>query len=319
LKIHQEQCQTYLNRRGSVVTIGTNESDSSPSLVDSDDYVVVDEDKEPNFFLSKLTFALLFNNCFVDAPVKPQPIHLPGQTNGHLFSPPATSQRESFSSDVFFPGTPLLSPTLLPGQQQTPLPQLPFTPDQQNLQLDLLARLASTLNGGTKFPFGDNHQLPPVIPQTTSSSLNTLTRQNDMLFSSATSTASTNNNNYKESLNNLLMEQQLLQNLQKLQQLLHPTTPTIPLQSPPSLLRGLLNLPLPSQANPAPSIPPVQPPMDLLAQLQMGSNLLQSVLPPPPPVAPANNNLSASLAAALSDLARQGAQQPPALSQMFMN
>jgi uncharacterized Zn-finger protein len=53
LKIHQEQCQMLLNRRGSVVTVGTNESDSSPSLMDSDDYIVVDEDKEPNFFLSK--------------------------------------------------------------------------------------------------------------------------------------------------------------------------------------------------------------------------------------------------------------------------
>lgn len=31
LKIHQEQCQVFLNRRGSVMTVATNESESSPS------------------------------------------------------------------------------------------------------------------------------------------------------------------------------------------------------------------------------------------------------------------------------------------------
>lgn len=206
----------------------------------------------------------------------------------------------------------------MPGQQQLPFS---LAPDQQNFNLDLLARLASTLNGGSKFPLVDSQPLPPVVPQSTSSSLDALTRQNDLLFSSAglpTSTASTNNNNYKDSLNNLLMEQQLLQNLQKLQQLLQPTTPTTPLQSPPSLLGGLLNLPLASQASAAPSIPPPQPSMDFLSQMQLSSSLIQSVLPQQAPVAP-SNNLSASLAAALSDLARHGAQQPPALSQMFMN
>ncbi|KAI6175687.1 hypothetical protein M3Y97_00717300 [Aphelenchoides bicaudatus] len=305
LKIHQEQCQTYLNRRGSVVT--ANESDSSPSLVD-EDYIVVDEDKEPNFFLN--------------APVKPQPI----QANNQMFSPPTNSQRESFSSDVFFPGTPLLSPTVMPGQQPSSMSQIPFGQDQQNFNLDLLARLATSLSNGPKFPLIDNlptAQLPPVIPpQTTSSSLDVLSRQNELLFSSAaltnpTSTASANNNNYKESLNNLLMEQQLLQNLQKLQQLLQPTTPTTPLQSP--LFGGLLNLPLPPQAAQPASIPTSATSMDLLSQLQMGSNmngLLQSVLPAQQPMTP-TSNLSASLAAALSDLARQ--QQPPALSQMFMN
>lgn len=33
MKIHQEQCQVHINRRGSVVTVGTNDtSESSPSL-----------------------------------------------------------------------------------------------------------------------------------------------------------------------------------------------------------------------------------------------------------------------------------------------
>lgn len=288
--------------------------------MDSDDYVVVDEDKEPNFFISEF---FSWNNSLIrtihlDAPVKPQPLNMARHSNHSLFSPATNSQRESFSSDIFFPGTPLMSPTIMPNQRQPPLS---FGSEQQQaFQLDSLARLASSLSGsGLKLPMMHGQQIQP--PQTTASSFDALTRQNELLFSSAASTIPTttqsttnNNNSYKESLNNLLIEQQLIQNLQKLQQLLQSPAPVL---NNTNLLSGLLNLPLAPQQQST----PLPPQSDLLAQLQLGSNfssLLQSVLPPPPQQQPMTpglpNNLTASLAAALDNLARQNAQPP----QMFI-
>jgi hypothetical protein len=160
----------------------------------------------------------------------------------------------------------LLSPT------HHALPPFPGQLDQNNY----LARLASSLQTIHK-------------PQTTAA---------DLLFNQSLnpqpSTTASNNNNYKDSLSNLLMEQQLIQNLQKLHQLLQQNpTPPNPLNLIPQ--------------------PPQQPSINLLSQLQLGpsapfGNLLQSVLPPPQPIVSLPNNLTASLAAALNDLARQNGQ-----------
>lgn len=239
----------------------------------------MDEDISEDLYV--LLYSLHSN--VLDTPVKPQPIHLAGRSNRQLFSTPTNSQRESFSSDMFF--TPLVSPTAI-GQQQSAFPPL-------SLELDQLTRLL-------KFPAVNGNQ-------PTSSSLDTLTRQNEMLFNSTAPASSVpTNNNYKDSLNNLLMEQQLLQNLQKLQQLFQsPPAPTTPLQSPTNLLNGLFNLPPPVPQTSA------QQSIDLLSQLQ----LLQSVQQPQPITPTLSNSLTASLAAALDNLTRQQNNQPP---QMFI-
>ncbi|KAH7729511.1 zinc finger protein [Aphelenchoides avenae] len=93
LKIHQEQCQTYLNRRGSVMTVGTNESESSPSADEHGDDVIqiepiVDDDEQKSGRYSIIT-----------GPLKPRPI-LPTNPSS-VFSSPIHSQRGSFSSEIF--------------------------------------------------------------------------------------------------------------------------------------------------------------------------------------------------------------------------
>jgi hypothetical protein len=181
---------------------------------------------------------------------------------------------------------------MIPNQTQSQLSFPTSDHQQQAFQLDSLARLASSLK---------------MMPQPTSSSFDALTRQNESLLSLApTSTASSiTNNNYKDSLSTMLIEQQLLQNLQKLQQLLQ-APPPMPTNN---LLGGLLNFPTQTPAIPLPQA-------DVLSQFQLSNLLL-----PPAPQQP-SNSLTATLAAALNDLARQNAQTSAAPSitsnQMFI-
>ncbi|KAI6236518.1 Zinc finger, C2H2 type family protein [Aphelenchoides besseyi] len=300
LKIHLEQCPSYLHRRGSVMTVGTSESDSSPSLFDDGEYeghVDVIDDKQPTYFLN--------------APVRPQPIHLTNQseTPRSLFSSTSNSQRQSFSSDVFYPNGQLLSPpvqtTAFNQSTNNPL-LLPNGLDQSLQRLtgqlygqnDLAAKVAQLTSLGAQQPMP---QLPTQIPS------NNLTA--DLLLNTLNGNQLANNNDYKDALNQILAEHQLIQNFQKLQQLLQTPIPPpeVPL-TPTANLSQFLTAPQPST-------------LDLLARLQNGNSMSQfgGLLPTPladtalpsvslSTVPSSQSSLAASLAVALRDLAR--AHQP---------
>uniref|UniRef100_A0A915DDZ7 C2H2-type domain-containing protein n=1 Tax=Ditylenchus dipsaci TaxID=166011 RepID=A0A915DDZ7_9BILA len=98
LKIHQEQCQIHLNRRGSVMTIGTNESESSPSVAEDDGHLeggmmmVSDDDKQQHN--DSLT-------SFLNGALKQRQqasLSSPSQTSS-VFSSPLHSHRSSFSEN----------------------------------------------------------------------------------------------------------------------------------------------------------------------------------------------------------------------------
>ncbi|KAI6187086.1 Zinc finger, C2H2 type family protein [Aphelenchoides besseyi] len=290
LKIHLEQCPSYLHRRGSVMTVGTSESDSSPSLFDDGEY---------EGHVDMLRFDL---NQFI-WPISPK-------LHDHSSRPLQTHNVNRSLRKLFFPNGQLLSPpiqtTTFNQSANTPM-LLPNGLDQSLQRLtgqlygqnDLAAKVAQLTSLGAQQPM-------PQLPTSQMPSNNLTT---DLLLSTLNGNQLANNNDYKDALNKILVEHQLIQNFQKLQQLLQTPIPSaeIPL-TPTANLSQFLSAPQPST-------------LDLLARLQNGNSMSQfggllqtslaDTVPPAvslPTAPPSQSSLAASLAVALSDLAR--AHQP---------